>query len=707
MDGDRGVSLLADPDQWARCAHEGVALSATGGIQLTWHDDPPPPYAGDAASPLPSASPASPASPGRRAAAGGLAFDRRGFAYRSRTADGRIDTYRPGGGEPSQAPGGPYDEPRALAIDAARLLYVATRRAVVVTAIDAGERLTELPVTARDLTVHDEVVYALTAGGIVLIQGCRGPRPGPGLIRPRCHGPLEAYRLAVCADGRLLVLWVSPDDTHAVVATPEGAVAVAAPGATDLTVTSGGTLVVAREPGRSFLRFDEHDGAWLELEPVRATGYDGGAIANHPSGPSQVCHGADSGGASRVIGFTTAEGVADTGGIAGRYRTSGGTVTYRLDSGAYRTRWGRAFLEACLPRGTAVRLRFVTGDDDDPPPDALRWTPADRNGRVIRRPDLTPPLPSALALDTTAPAAAPFKRPTGPETPWTQIACDDLFETYELPVSAPPGRYLWLALDLTGTEAATPRIRAVRVERPGHGLLRRLPRSWSRDEGDARFLHRWLTPPEGLLHELDERAARRDLLLDPETTPQEALEWLAGFAGLALDRRWPEHARRTLVGRAYRLFRGRGTLASLRELLGIYLGWEPVIVERWRIRGVPGGLLGRPPEGATGADAVVGRMRIGSPPGHDAAAHRFSVLVPADLTTEQADVLRSILELHKPAHTSYDICEIGLGMRVGRRLHAGLTSIVGPGAGWRPIVLGRARLGTDGVLGVPSPRVLR
>ncbi|MEW9553370.1 phage tail protein [Nonomuraea sp. NPDC050783] len=685
MDGDRGLSLLADPDQWARCAHQGVALVPTGGVQLTWHDDPAP-------------------VPGLRGEPGGLAFDRQGFAYRSRTGGGRVEVHRPGGGEPVPAPGGPYDEPRALAIDDARSLYVATRHAVAVTSLDAAERLTDLPVNAVDLAVHDDLVYALTAGGIVLLRGCRDPRPGLELVPPRCHGPLRPYRLAVGADGPPLVLWVSPHDEHAVLATPSGEVAVAAPGATDLTMTPGGTLVVAREPGRSFLRFERHDGAWLELEPVSAAGYDGGAIANHPG---DRAHGRGTAGAGRVTGFTTASGVAATGGVAGPYRTSGRTVTYRLDSGVYRTRWGRAFLDACLPRGTAVRLRFVTGDDDDPPPDALRWTPADRNGRVIRRPDLTPPLPSALALDTAVPSPAPFRRPTGRETLGAPAARDDRFETYELPVGAPPGRYLWLALDLTGTAAATPRIRAVRVERPGHELLRKLPRSWSRDEGDADFLHRWLTPPEGLLHELDERAARRDVLLDPETTPRETLEWLAGFAGLALDRRWPEPARRALVGNAYRLFRGRGTLASLRELLGIYLGWEPVLVERWRTRGVPGGLLGRSPEGATGADAVVGRMRVGAPPGRDAAAHRFSVLVPVALTPEQADVLRSILDLHKPAHTSYDICETGPGMRVGRRLHAGLTSVVGPAAGWRPVVLGRVPLGADAVLGVASPKALR
>ena len=44
---------------------------------------------------------------------------------------------------------------------------------------------------------------------------------------------------------------------------------------------------------------------------------------------------------------------------------------------------------------------------------------------------------------------------------------------------------------------------------------------------------------DSLLHDLDQRAARRDVLVDPAATPAEALPWLASFVGLVLDDRWP------------------------------------------------------------------------------------------------------------------------------------------------------------------------
>ena len=48
-----------------------------------------------------------------------------------------------------------------------------------------------------------------------------------------------------------------------------------------------------------------------------------------------------------------------------RYPPTGQVTSYRLDSGAYRTRWGRMFLDACIPPGTAVAARFLTSDEDE------------------------------------------------------------------------------------------------------------------------------------------------------------------------------------------------------------------------------------------------------------------------------------------------------------------------------------------------------
>jgi hypothetical protein len=88
--------------------------------------------------------------------------------------------------------------------------------------------------------------------------------------------------------------------------------------------------------------------------------------------------------------------------------------------------------------------------------------------------------------------------------------------------------------------------------------------------------------------------------------------------------------------------------------------------------------------------------------GYAIAAHRFTVLIPADLSAEQLAVVHSVLDAHKPGHTTYEVCELGFGMRVGRRLHLSLTSVVGPDAGWGPALVGQVAVGGDGILGVPG-----
>ncbi|MGH3991230.1 MAG: phage tail protein, partial [Pseudonocardiaceae bacterium] len=534
--------------------------------------------------------------------------------------------------------------------------------------------------------------------GLVVIDGRRGPCAGPVLAAPRCHGTLEPRRVA----SGPMVLWCRPGTSFALVAAVDGTVFFEVDGATDLDLGPDGLLVVARAPGQALRRFRRDGDGWVELEPVGAPGYDGGAVAIGPN---------------RRIAFTTPTGVGTTSGPAACRVTYGTVTTYRLDSGAYRTRWGRLFLDACLPPGTSVGVEFLTSDEDDVR-DPLPRTPPERGARRVRHEDRTPPLPSETLLTTVDKPIALFRRPTGREQVWAPAAADPetgaALQTYEAPVTAPPGRYLWVQLELTGTARVSPRVRAIRVERPGHPLLRTLPRGWSRNEADADFLHRFLSPAEGLLHELDRHAAERGVLVDPGAVPADVLPWLGSFAGLVLDQRWSDRARRALVAEAYPLFRRRGTKEALARVLALYLGIRPGIVEQWRLRGLGGAVLGTSPRGlpapairgAARATGTLGRFSVGgASPGQDsyaASAHRFAVLVPGRLTDEQRTVVRTILDGHRPAHTVYDLCELGPGMRVGRQLRVALTSYVGPGAATSPAVVGQVTVGGDAVVGQPG-----
>ena len=704
MAGARAFSWLVHADQWARCTHQGTALLPAGTVELTWTDD-------------------AVAGPGRDRDpdAGSLAFDAFCRAYRSRPAPGRVDVLPPGsGGRRARTPTDPPDRrrgvlarPTGVAVDRQQRLYVVETGAVRVVDLRSGQLLRRVAVPrGHPVDVAADCGHALVLvrsrhrGRLLVVDGRRGARPGPDLVRP-CFPPGLAPDRIAAGCGGPLVLWRAAGG-RAAIATPDGGTLAVLDGATDLDLGPGGRLVVGFGPGRPIRDYLVQDGALIEREPLAAPGSDGGAVAIGPDGR---------------VAFTTPAGYGWTAGTAARRVTEGRVVTYRLDSQAYRTRWGRVFVDACLPHRTSLELRFVTTDSDDVL-DPIPATPPARGSRRVPAPDATPPQVPAHLLDAAVRDGGaphrPYRRPNGSEDPWPPPGRDGTLATYELPVDAAPGRYLWIELTLRGTTKVSPTLGPLRVERPGHPLLAALPRGWSRREDDAAFLQRLLAPPEGLLHELDLRAADRAALVDPRSTPSEALDWLCSFAALAVDRRWPEEARRTLLAETYPLFRHRGTAACLLRLMQIYLGGRPALIETWRLRGLAGTVLGTRPTtdpdevvgGAASRSAALGRFAVagrdaGSRPngpiatGYDGTAHRFTVLVPGQLSAEQRAVLTDLLDAHRPAHTLAELCELGEGMRVGQ-LRLDLTAYVGPAPEPETVVVGRTGLGVDTVLGVPA-----
>ena len=704
MYADRGTAMLVHPDQWARCAHSGTVLLPGGGVGLNWEEVlPPSPWDAIAERCDP---------PTKRPAAAcpsGIAHDRWCRTWRTRPELGTVEVRHRKAAPRSGCPDG-LRRPTGVAIDQLDRLYIveATARVVLVADLWSGRVLDRVPIPGRPVDVvawgenerSGALVLAASPPRVFRLEGRGGPCPPPERLRRPCaHRRLRPARITTLS-GRVVVLW--RDDRVAVVADLSGRELLEIPGATDIEGSADGLLVVALQPGDPIRRYREDEGVLVEDEPLAAVDYDGGAVTINPAG--------------RIV-YTTVTGRRTTQGPQARHVRRGVLTTYRLDSGGYRTRWGRVFIDACLPTGTGLVIRALTSDSDDVDKPMPASPPA-RGSRRLRAPELTPPLPPTGGLDSVPvlPVVARVDHAAGATV--SPLLSDPLaggvgWTTYESGVGAGPGRYLWLQLELTGTESTSPTVRALRVERPGHALLSALPRMFSSVDEQADFLHGFLTPAEGMLHDLDTVAAERRLLVDPHTAPDDFLPWLASLAGIVLDQRWPEEARRALLSEVYGLYARRGTAAALERMLQLYLGRRAQIVERWRLRGLGGGFLGLEPTGldaptvagATRKSGMLGHFTIGGElPGtgsYERVAHRFTVLVPGCLTAEQREVVADIVGAQKPSHTLGEVCELGDGLPVGQ-LRLGLTAYVGPRAGRAASVLGGSRLGHGSTLGTPS-----
>ncbi len=708
MAPERSLATVCTTDQWLRCSHQDTSIDlAEGTVSLAWQQPAGAVWTGSGAS-----DPA------------GLAFDPGGCLYHGDLPTGQVQwiAWQPGDplslrgeqpapvdllaapGTPSfgqfaaaSSPPRPALVPSSIAVDLSQHLYVLDGATGTIWVFDLDTR-----VALRHVSFAAPATGLARAGTAVLVAVADRDQPlfqlearrdpVPVAVPPAALAGVDPDALPVAVAyggaGQICILWRSAAGRSWAV--PAAGPAAAGPShaplgpftwASGIALDGEGNVVIAGPPGDDF-RSITPGGVSAENPPLDARNYDGRGITPTPDGR---------------IGYWTSRGFRLA--VAARlaYAPAGYVDVFELDGGDYRQRWGRVFLDACIPDGTSVEIACVTADDEPriyaPNGDSVpRIVPANVDPANPDIPLATPPLVAAglgPALATTHPVRY---REAGREVPWLRRDPGDPFETYEGIVNAEPGRYLWVRLVLKGNTTLSPQIRGVRVEYPGTDWLGRLPAVFSGDPAGAGFLFRYLSLPDGELADLDARAAARDLLLEPFGTPAEALSWIASLFGLALDERWSEGARRQLLAEVICLWRRRGTLGALTRMLEIYLGVRPVIIESWRLRAVGGA------GGGTGVGQVGGGLVAGD---FAQYAHRFSVMVPRLLDQDQQQCVRDLLDLYRPAHTLYDLCTVGAGMRVGLGLHVELTSVVGPSAGWRQLRVGGTRLGTDAVLGRP------
>ncbi|MEI6668471.1 MAG: phage tail protein [Acidobacteriota bacterium] len=736
----RPFALVRTGDQWARCSFDRTNLDVEAGvIELAWTT-----ATTDSAAPAPTIG-------------AGLALDNECRVYHSVVSDnslevGRVDRIlwkatdplgpvasqpspkRLFQGQPDAALGdfsagdveAPLVEPRGLAVDVNDRLFVADTGADRILVYDLwSDRLLRRVALPRarptDLAAHGTGVFAVLSGTRQLVRLTARSGPDPVALPSGCTTP---SRVAVSPAGRLAVLDSAGTLDARVLFADATSAGLSAEWATDIEWESESVLVIARRPGADFLRVQVHsDQAPVQLPSLRAREYDGLGIVATPAtaAPGTAC----TCGVSRRIGYWTGHGFRNAVPARLIFNRVGRVTTFRLDSGAYQTVWGRLFIDACIPAGADLRAHCLVLDEADDETAMTRVAPANIAGVTVAHPDLSPPLPPVVAVPGPDEVGQRLHlRESGRELPWTQPAAGDRFRTYEAPINAPAGRYLWITLELSGNTRVSPKVQGLRAEHPAHDYLGRLPRTFSRDPQAASFLLRYLAMFEGFLGNIEARSVERDLLLDPCSAPDECLPWLASFVGLTLDERWamspaaccttPADARRRIIKEATWLFRYRGTVHGLKRFIELYVGVPVIVIEHFRMRGLGAVTLGEDP--SVESSSVVGMgFQIGGAVGSAAPtaamgtigdafrthAHRFTVIVPAPLTEGQLDVVKTIIDVHRPAHTMFDVCTAGAGMRVGRGLMLEISSSVGPTGAFSTFQIGDSVLGRGAIVGRP------
>ena len=148
------------------------------------------------------------------------------------------------------------------------------------------------------------------------------------------------------------------------------------------------------------------------------------------------------------------------------------------------------------------------------------------------------------------------------------------------------------------------------------------------------------------------------------STPSEFLAWLAGWVALTLRDDWTDDHKRKFIANAVQLYRLRGTKAGVTKFVQIYTGGPPVEISEEAAEFQLG------VHSRIGEDTIIG----------GGAPFFFRVkLTSSDPLAfqKQADMVNALIELQKPAHTSFTLDIETLQFQIGVHSRIGVDTLLG------------------------------
>jgi phage tail-like protein len=133
------------------------------------------------------------------------------------------------------------------------------------------------------------------------------------------------------------------------------------------------------------------------------------------------------------------------------------------------------------------------------------------------------------------------------------------------------------------------------------------------------FVTHFLAMLEAIWTPLEWQVENFDLYLDAGTSPVVFLPWLANWFEIVFDETWHVDQQRQLLKEAHEIYARRGTAWALRRILEIYIGEPPEITDQ----------------------------------APNLAPFSFAVRIPRPEHEINGALVRRIVDMNKPAHTTY------------------------------------------------------
>lgn len=331
--------------------------------------------------------------------------------------------------------------------------------------------------------------------------------------------------------------------------------------------------------------------------------------------------------------------------VAGMSLVKGRYFSRSLDSAEEGTEWHKFVLDAEIPPNTQVQISYRAGDDKQV---TVKGSTANLDRYIEEA--------ASLEEDERAQRAADLDA-----LDWSVPAVN----AGDALIIEGVGRYLWLRIDLIGSEERAPSIKSLRLDFPRATYMRYLPAVYQEDEQSRDFLERFLSLFETFFSGTEQRIAHlaRYFDVDSSLTTGDFLSWLASWLSISEDKSWNEEQLRELVRRAPELYKKRGTRDGLEAMIEIFTGERPLVVEHFQTTGCSQAAAARRASDEGAGQKVRGLEEIyqslyGTDP------YCFCVLLKPyraetrgekkiirRLSEEERKAVRRIVDAEKPAHT--------------------------------------------------------
>ena len=308
-----------------------------------------------------------------------------------------------------------------------------------------------------------------------------------------------------------------------------------------------------------------------------------------------------------------------------------------LDSAEAETVWHKLTLDATVPDGTQLRVRYFSSDS----PELMLKGTLRKVDEWIARED--------ISYEEKRSALAPY---------WSEPIVNPLDALF----FGATGRYLWLQIEWIGSERLTPALRRMRGYFPRETPLSYLPAVYQDEPASRDFLERYLSLFGTLLDSVEEQIDGMPRQFDRERTSGGSLRWLASWLGMDFDESWTDEWVRRFLRVAPELYRYRGTKRGIEKAVEIFTGMVPIVVESFQYKSL--------------RDKAELRWLVDRLYGDD--PFTFTVLLHRDQAPSEKEkvLLRRLIDDFKPAHTEAKLVWLQPWMYLDLHTYLGMNTVL-------------------------------